>query len=83
MCQALFGRVSDRESLREFVRFAQAEEHMCTSRKWRSIPRALWDDKALCLELLAMLPILYGCLPNHLQSDADVVAALMTAKPEH
>lgn len=23
--------------------------------------RALWDDKALCLELLTMMPALYGC----------------------
>lgn len=45
--------------------------------------RALWDVKALCLELLTMMHALYGCLPDHLESDADVVAAFLATKPKY
>ena len=83
LCRALLRRVSDRESLRECVRFAQADLNMWNPIYWEEIPQELWDDNALCLDLLAMLPILYGCLPDHLLYDADVVAALLAAKPEY
>ena len=80
---ALIRRVSDRESLLECVRYAQMDENAWDPDAWGRFPRALWEDKALCLELLPMLPPLYGCLPRRLQSDPDVVAALLAAEPKH
>lgn len=49
---------------------------------WRQIPQALWEDKELCLELLPWIPSLYGCLPDFLRSDHEVIEAILPAKPE-
>lgn len=83
LLEALFLRVSDRETLRECVRYAQTDKNAWQPQAWGRIPQALWNDKALCLELLAMLPPLYCCLPDHLQSDPDVVEALVVATPDY
>ena len=80
--EALLRRVCDRESLRECVWYAKAVERCWDPNRWRQIPKALWDDKEQCLELLSWIPSLYGCLSNRLKSDPDVVAALMAANPK-
>ena len=36
----------------------------------------------MLVELLSWLPSLYGCLPNRLKSDPDVVAGLLAANPK-
>ena len=81
--EALLRRVSDRESLRECVRYAKAVNNCWDPNLWHQIPQALWEDKELCGELLSWHPSLYGCLPNRRKSDPDVLAALLVANPEN
>ena len=82
LLEALLCRVSDRESLRECVRYAQTCDRVWGPNRWSQIPNDLWEDEELCLELLAMMPPLYGCLPARLQSDPDVLAALLVVDPK-
>ena len=48
---------------------------------WSPIPRALWEDKELDMELLSWIPTLYQCLPTRLQSDPDILMVMRTSKP--
>lgn len=83
LLEPLLRRVCDGESLRECVRFAQADADAWDPSVWHQVPAALWEDKYLCLELLSWLPALYGCLPDRLRSDPDVMATLMAANPKY
>ena len=65
---SLLGRVCNRQSLRECVRYAKAKEMFSNPNLWRQIPQALWEDKELCLELLPWMPSLYGCLADLLRA---------------
>ena len=80
--KALLRQVSGRESLRECVRYTQTDVDAWHPDLWGGVPPTLWDDKALCLELLAMLPVLNDCLSDRLPSD-PVVGVLLTAEPEY
>ena len=82
--KALLRRVSDRESLLNCVRYAQGfSERRWRPSEWSGVPGDLWEDKALCLEVLAINPVLYGCLAERLKSDADILTALLTAEADH
>ena len=79
----LLKRASDRESLRDCVRYAQMEHTAWDPEVWRRIPEALWQDKEMCLELVSWFPLVYGILSIGLQSDQDIIAVFLAANPEH
>ena len=82
--KALLCRVSDSESLREFVPYAEKTSlDDLDSFVWHRIPWELWKDKELCLALMAMHPAVYHFLSYRLGYDPDVVAALVAADPKH
>lgn len=79
--ESLLHRARNRQSLRvRPVRYDQGG--LLRSQPVRQVPRALWKDKELCLELLPWIPSLYACLPHNLRTDRDVAAAILFAKPE-